>query len=60
MLELQMLRLDYNLIAGIAPLLENEGLGQGDEVFLAGNPLSNEAINVEIPALEARGVTVHR
>ena len=57
---LQTLRLDYNSIMGIAPLLENEDLGDGDEVFLAGNPLSDEAINVEIPALEARGVIVHR
>jgi hypothetical protein len=40
------------------PLVENEGLGERDEVYLADNPLSDDSINIYIPELEARGVTV--
>jgi len=38
--------------------VENEGLGEWDEVYLADNPLSDDSINIYIPQLEARGVTV--
>ncbi len=55
---LQGLRLQYNQIEDITPLLANTGLGEGDEVRLEGNPLSDQAINEHIPALEARGVEV--
>jgi len=52
------LDLDGNQISDIAPLVENEGLTVGDEVYLADNPLSDDSINIYIPQLEARGVTV--
>ena len=47
-----------NRISDIAPLVENKGLGEGDEVHLAGNPLNSEAHDVHIPALKKRGVEV--
>jgi len=47
-----------NQISDIAPLVENEGLGAGDEVSLTDNPLSDDSIHIYIPQLEARGVTV--
>jgi hypothetical protein len=39
-------------------LVENGGLSAGDTVELSGNPLSTTSVNVYIPQLEARGVTV--
>jgi len=39
-------------------LVENEGLGAGDGVYLYGNPLSSDSVNIYIPQLEARGVDV--
>jgi hypothetical protein len=38
--------------------VNNLGLSAGDEVDLQGNPLSANSINVLIPQLEARIVTV--
>jgi len=55
---LRTLALGYNQISDIAPLVENEGLGEGGEVSLNDNPLSDDSINIYIPQLEARGVTV--
>ena len=52
------LYLETNQIDDILPLVENPGLGGGDQVNLEDNPLSSESINVYIPELEARGVTV--
>ena len=46
-------------IVDISPLVNNVGLGQGDNVYLTSNPLSETSINTHIPALEARGVNVH-
>jgi len=48
-----------NLISDISPLVENEGLIDGDWVYLRSNPLSSDSINIYIPQLEARGVTVY-
>jgi len=53
-----MLGLMQNPINDISPLVDNTGLGEGDDVILVSNPLSGESINVYIPELEARGVTV--
>ena len=53
------LRLQNNQIEDLAPLVANTGLSDGDVVYLAGNPLSDQARNEQIPALEARGVNVH-
>ncbi len=55
---LQELHLQSNNISDISPLVENSGLSAGDFVDLSGNPLSTESVNVYIPQLEARGVTV--
>ena len=48
-----------NLISDISPLVENTGLGQGEEVIVSENPLSDLSINTHIPALQSRGVEVH-
>jgi hypothetical protein len=53
-----MLDLWDNQIGDISPLVDNEGLSTGDEVYLSENPLSPDSINIYIPQLEARGVTV--
>lgn len=52
------LRLQSNQISDISPLIENAGLSEGDFVELEENPLSSDSINIYIPELEARGVTV--
>ena len=56
--QLELLNLSNNQIANIGPLVANEGIGEGDVVDLSGNPLGEPAITFDIPALEARGVTV--
>jgi len=56
--ELTILKLSNNNITDILPLVNNNGLGEGDSVYLRGNPLSETSINVYIPALRERGVWV--
>ena len=56
---LEWLDLSDNRIADIAPLVANGGLDEGDQVDLAGNPLSDQSCGQHIPALVDRGVTVH-
>ena len=56
---LDFLNVQNNRIKSLAPLVANTGLSEGDEVHLTGNPLSDQSINKHIPALRARGVTVH-
>ncbi len=60
LLNLNDLSLSSNQITDIQPLVDNTGLASGDVVYLIGNALSQQATDVQIPALEARGVTVHR
>jgi nucleoside-triphosphatase THEP1 len=48
----------WNQISDISPLVDNNGLSEGDEIYLQGNPLSSDSINIYIPQLEARGVVV--
>lgn len=55
---LSWLNLNDNLINNISPLVENSGFSEGDTVYLSKNPLSTTSLNVHIPQLEARGVTV--
>lgn len=55
---LEIVDLSDNLITDIGPLVNNRALGQHDSVTLGGNPLNEESVNVHIPALLARGVTV--
>ena len=45
-------------VSEIGPLVANPGIDSGDTVELSGNPLSEDALRKDIPALEARGVTV--
>ena len=47
-----------NNITDLSPLVENTGLGIGDEVNLNGNPLSYPSIYTHIPVLQERGVEV--
>ena len=55
---LTILDLTRNQISNIEPLVANSGLADGDTVNLEDNPLSTESMEVYIPALEERGVTV--
>jgi len=43
----------------VSPLLQNVGLGTGDAVSLWDNPLGEDSLNIYIPQLRARGVTVN-
>ena len=52
------LDLGYNWISDINPLVQNEGLGEGDTIYLRGNPLGWDSISAYIPELRGRGVTV--
>ena len=56
--DLEGLDLRGNDIADIAPLVENPHLDRGDWVALDDNPLSEESVNVHIPALLERRVRV--
>ena len=58
LIKLQELYLDYNQIADLSTLVAHPGLGDGDEVKLEGNPLSDQALTEQISALKARGITV--
>ncbi len=55
---LKSIKLSWNEIVDIAPLVNNPGLGSGCTVNLTSNPLSETSINELIPALRARGVSV--
>lgn len=59
LLQLQSLYLYGNQIVNVAALVANAGLDAGDEIDLNGNPLDAESVNVQLPALTDRGVTVH-
>ena len=59
--KLENLNLSLNSIDDITPLVENEGLGEGDVVNLFGNPLETEPGSEDrqnIDALVERGVEV--
>jgi hypothetical protein len=58
LVNLRAINLVYNLITDIQPLVDNTGLGAGDAVYLGGNALSRHALDVQIPALQARGIAV--
>ena len=53
------LNLARNQIEDLTPLVANPGLSEGDRVYLTGNPLSDQALNEQIPALQARGVRIY-
>lgn len=50
--------LPYNQIADLASLVSNAGLSEGDFLDVRENPLSQKALDEQIPALVARGVSV--
>jgi len=52
------LDLSYNQISDISPLVSNMGIGDGDNVYLGNNPLSDTSCAVYIPELEERGAMV--
>jgi Leucine-rich repeat (LRR) protein len=56
--DLTRLTLEDNLISDIMPLVICPGLGPDDQVFLNGNPLSQQALCEQIPELQARWVWV--
>ena len=56
---LDTLNLVDNNIEDIQPLVDNAGLGTGAAIDLRGNPLNDQSRDVHVPALEARGVSVH-
>ena len=55
---LRWMRLASNNISDLSPLIANTGLGEGDEVYVQGNPLSYQSIHTHIPTLQSRGVEV--
>ena len=55
---LKVLLLADNRIADISPLLDNAGLGEGDRVDLANNPLDMASVDTHAAALSARGIEV--
>ncbi len=55
---LKKLWLQRNNISDLSSLVENTGIGSGDEVDVSGNPLSYPSIHTHIPALQNRGVAV--
>ncbi len=56
--DLESVDLRHNQVANVDALVGNPGIGDGDTVDVRENPLSCEAANVQLPALESRGVTV--
>jgi len=59
LISLEWLYLRSNQIVDIQPLVDNAGLGEGDEVDLRDNPLSETSYDDLIPELEDRGVIVY-
>jgi len=55
---LETLFLDSNLICDIGPLRNNLGIGAGDSVNLAGNPLSAQSCGSHIATITLRGAAV--
>ena len=55
---LRWMRLAGNNISDLSPLVANTGLGEGDEIYMQGNPLSYQSIHTHIPILKNRGVKI--
>ena len=60
LVNLSRINMHDNDIVDIKTLVDNTGIGDGDEIWLENNPLSDLSKNTYIPQLEARGVTVHQ
>ena len=52
------LELSRNTISDLSPLVSNTGLNNGDRIDVRYNPLSETSINIHLPTLRSRGVTV--
>ena len=52
------LSLQQNIISDLSPLVANTGLGNGDRVYVKGNPLDALSLSSHIPVLQSRRVTV--
>ena len=48
----------YNQITDLTPLVNNADFATGDKLYILGNPLSQDALCNQVPALLDRGVTV--
>lgn len=55
---IESLYLDNNAIETLHPLLDNDGLGDGDIISVNGNPLTQRTICDDVRYLRERGVTV--
>ncbi len=55
---LRLIDLSNNNVIDLGPLVENSNLGSGVEIRVTGNPLSQNALDNQIPGLQARGVKV--
>ncbi len=55
---LRYLGLWNNAISDLEALVANPGLGEGDEIDVTLNPLSDDSISTHIPTLQKRGVNV--
>lgn len=54
------LGLHLNQIVDIKPLVENPGIGIGNDIiYLSGNPLNDESILIYKPQLQSRGVKIY-
>ncbi len=58
LMRIQSITIQDNPITNISPLVSNSGLARGDVVFLSSNALDKASMNVHIPALKERGVTI--
>ena len=58
LVNLEQLYLESNNISDISPLIQNPGINEGDVVAIAENPLNSQSIELYIPELEKRGVTI--
>ncbi len=58
LVNLRRLNLYNNRISDFSPLAANTGLGQGHEIDVRKNPLSEASLNTHVPALRNKGVDV--
>ncbi len=58
--DLHLLDLTSCQVTDLGALIANEAFAETDSLWLTNNPLSQTAIDTQIPTLEARGVTVIR
>lgn len=55
---IHMLVLSNNEVSDLSVLVNNLGFADTDTLYITGNPLSETALNTQIPILQTRGVTV--